>query len=113
MGRAQDEIRRLGAAIYAIAPGGPRMAKSVAASLKLPYPLLYDPKAEVFARFGFEKRLFVIQQSGTVLVDRSGIVRHARRTANPLASLDLAELREQLAALARAGAPGGEGGARD
>ena len=102
----------MGAAIYAIAPGGPRMAKSVAASLKLPYPLLYDPKAEVFARFGFEKRLFVIQQSGTVLVDRSGVVRYVRRTANPLASLDLTELREQLTALARPGAPTDDGGGR-
>ena len=87
--------------MYAIAPGGPRMAKGVAASLGLPFPLLHDPKAEVFARFGFEKRLYIIQQSGTVLVDRSGRIRYARRSANPSASLDLPELMERLAAVAR------------
>jgi len=96
LGRAHDELRRLGAAVYAIAPGGPRMAKAVAGMLKLPFPLLYDPKAEVFARFGFEKKLFVIQQSGTVLVDREGVIRYALRSTNPGASLDLEVLLRQL-----------------
>ena len=93
--------------MYAIAPGGPRMAKSTAARLDLPFPLLHDPKAEVFARFGFEKRLYVIQQSGTVLVDRSGLIRYVRRSANPVASLDLTELIGRLGAIARSGAGDG------
>jgi peroxiredoxin len=74
------------------------MAKAVAASLALPYPLLHDPEGEVFARFGFEKRLYIIQQSGTVLVDRSGVIRYATRSANPGASLRLPELMRQVAA---------------
>lgn len=86
--------------MYAIAPGGPRMAKTVAAALKLPFPLLYDPKAEVFKRFGFEKRMYVIQQSGTVLVDREGAIRYATRSANPGVSLALPELLRRVAALA-------------
>lgn len=73
------------------------MAKTVAARLKLPFPLLYDPKADVFARYGFEKKLFVIQQSGTVLVDRGGVIRYALRSTNPFASLDLDELLRALA----------------
>ena len=75
----------------------------VAGMLKLPFPLLYDAQAEIFKRFGFEKRMYVVQQSGTVVIDRAGRVASVRRSANPGASLDVDELMREVAAVTRDG----------
>ena len=98
LGREFADIRARGATVYAIGPGGPRMAGAVAKLIRPPFPLLYDPKGEVFQRFGFEKRMYVVQESGTVFVDRSGIVRYVLRSTNPAGSLDLPALLEYLPA---------------
>ena len=69
--------------------GGTAIAARMAARfLRLPFPVLHDPERAVYRAYGFERKLGVIQQSGTVLVDRDGIVRYRTVGLNPFAALD-------------------------
>jgi peroxiredoxin len=96
LGRAHDDLAARGTRVLAIGKGTTRSAARVASMLKLPFPLLADPSGDAYARFGFGKSLLVIQQSGTVLIDRDGLVRYVRRGANPGDALDMYELTEAV-----------------
>jgi len=69
--------------------GGTALAARLAARfLRLPFPVLHDPERAVYRAYGFERKLGVFQQSGTVLVDREGVVRHRTAGLNPSGALD-------------------------
>lgn len=68
-----------------------------ARALLVAYPLYGDPRGIVSQRFGYRTVLGVIRQSGTIVVDRHGIVRVAHRSANPATALPLAAVRASLA----------------
>jgi len=86
-----------GPLVLGIGPGGDRAAAVAARALRLDYPLHGDPRGVVYRRFGYRTVLGVIQQSGTIVVDRRGIVRVAHRTSNPATALPLDAVREALA----------------
>lgn len=78
-----------GTSLIAVGPGSPRDAQRLAATLEGPIPVLADETGAVPAAFGFRRvMLGSISQSGTVIVDRDGIIRYARRVTNPSAALD-------------------------
>ncbi len=54
--------------------------------------MLADPGRQAYRAYGFTKSLWVIQQSGWILLDKEGIVRHAHRSTNPQNSFDEAEV---------------------
>jgi peroxiredoxin len=83
--------------LLGIGPGGEQAAAIAARSLRLDYPLFGDPKSVVFRRFGYRTVLGIIRQSGTVVIDRQGIVRVAHRSSNPVTALPLAAVRAALA----------------
>lgn len=94
-----DEIKRYGADVLALG-GAPReTAARVAHTLKLPFPVLADPERKTYADYGFSKVALVIQQSGTILVDRDGIVQYVHRATNPQQALRRHELRASLRSL--------------
>lgn len=82
--------------------GGPvEAAKKVRERYRLPYHVLADPKRAVYSRFGFDKAMLVIQKSGTVLIDKGGVIRYIHSGANPGASLDKVELLQAASRLAQ------------
>jgi peroxiredoxin len=99
LGRSTDDLAARDTRVLAIGKGTTRGATRVASMLKVPFPVLADPSGDAYARFGFAKSLLVIQQSGTVLIDRAGIVRYLHRATNPGDALDMYELTEAIKAL--------------
>ena len=88
MGRLNDQIAASGTSTLVIGPRGQTAAALVARKLAAPFPVLADPARRAYRAYGFTKSLWVIQQSGWVLIDRDGIVRHISRNTNPKNSFD-------------------------
>jgi peroxiredoxin len=91
-----DELRATDTHILVIGGGSRAFAAIAARLLRAPFPVLVDPHRHVYASYGFERIIYLIQRSGTVLIDRDGIVRYVRGSANPRGALDRDELREQI-----------------
>lgn len=85
--------------MLAIGPRGEAAAALAAEKMGVPYPVLADPGRQAYRAYGFTKSLWIIQQSGTVLIDREGVVRYLRRSTNPQKSLDEQALLRHLEAL--------------
>ena len=66
--------------------------------LGLSFPLFGDPRLNVFSLFGYERVLAIVRQSGTVAIDREGVVAMLHRTANPFDALPFDEVLRALAA---------------
>jgi len=71
----------------------------VARKLEAPFPVLADPGRLAYRAYGFTKSLWVIQQSGWVLIDRDGIVQHVSRNTNPQNSFDEDEVLQGVKSL--------------
>ncbi len=71
----------------------------MARKLEAPFPVLADPARLAYRAYGFTKSLWVIQQSGWVLVDRDGIVQHVSRNTNPQNSFDGDEALQRVKSL--------------
>jgi len=68
--------------------GGPELSARLATRwLNTPYPVLHDPERAVYRAYGFDRALGVVQRSGTVVIDSSGVVRLAHGGANPMDAL--------------------------
>ncbi len=65
----------------------------------VPFPVLADPGRQAYRPYGFTKSLWVIQQSGVVVIDREGVVQYVHRSTNPQKSLDEQALLGHLEAL--------------
>lgn len=84
-----SRLKTHGATAVVIGQGTRSEAERLAATLKHPIPVLADETGQVAAAFGFRRvMLGVVMQSGTMIVDRDGVIRYVRRVANPSASLD-------------------------
>jgi peroxiredoxin len=92
LGRSHQDLGDRHTRILAIGKGTTRGASRVASMLTLPFPVLADPSGASYTRFGFARSFFVIQQSGTVLIDAVGAVRYIHRATNPSKALDMASL---------------------
>lgn len=89
MERHANELRGLGTEIVAIGPGSDAAAARVRALLNVSFPIFGDPRLDVYRMLGYERVLAVVRQSGTVVVDRHGVIALLHRTANPLKALPL------------------------
>jgi len=96
LGRMKTELDRRDATVLILGGGSATAARMAARFLKTPWPLLVDDGRAVCREFGLGRGLAVINESGTVLVDRDGIVRYARSGLNPFKALDPAALLSAL-----------------
>src|SRR5688572_32916953 len=92
------ELRRIyeqllqtrGIAALVIGGGSREGAAHLKTLYKLPFPVLADKDRSVYALYGLDKLLFVVQRSASFLIDTQGVVRYVRRASNPSASLNQA-----------------------
>jgi peroxiredoxin len=96
LGRMNDELRAHDADVIIIGGGGRLRAGLAAKLLRVPFPILADPDRSVYRAYGFERIAYLIQRSGTVLLDRDGTVQYVRGSANPHGALDREELMERI-----------------
>ncbi len=61
---------------------GVEQAHRYAETLKLPFPVLADPDRRVYHRYGLDK-VFLVQRTASVVIDRQGIVRYLHSALNP------------------------------
>ena len=92
LGRLYDELRAKETDVIAIGGSGANAASRIARLFRTPFPVVGDPNRTAYRAYGFAKTALVIQQSGTVLVDRNGIIRYVHRVANPQHSFPRDEL---------------------
>ncbi len=92
--------------VLIIGGGGRALAGITARLVRVPFPILIDRDRQVYRAYGFERVIYLIQRSGTVLIDRAGIVRYVRGSANPQGALDPDELRERIRSLGGETQPG-------
>lgn len=90
------DLEELGARVLVIGGGSQTTARMAARLLNVPYPILFDAERKLYAVYGFERAAGLIQQSGTVLVDRAGTVRLVERGLNPFQALDTEKLLHAL-----------------
>lgn len=99
LGRMYDELQGRGAQVFVIGAAPHAKASHIAEIFKSPFAILADPSRSTYMAYGFSKVLGLIQKSGTVLVDRAGVIRYLHRVANPQHSLKTDELLEAVAQL--------------
>ena len=84
LGRMNDEFVRAGANILIILGDTLKRANQYAESLKTPFPILADPKREVYQRFELDKNFIGIQRTASVIVDQKGTIGYLKRSLNPM-----------------------------
>lgn len=99
MGREHQELVALGTNVAVVGPRGASAAALAATKLEAPYLILADPGRAAYRAYGFTKSLWVIQQSGWIVIDPSGIVRAVHRATDPRASLEMELLIASVSAL--------------
>jgi peroxiredoxin len=90
--QAQAALEALGTRLIIVVPGTIDQARKIGKLLRATFPVLADPDRSAVRRFGLGRWLYVMQRSGTALVDRGGTLVYARRSTDPRGALDLAEL---------------------
>jgi len=83
-----EDIERRQARTLVIGGGGGTTARMATRLLRVPFPILYDEDRTVYRAYGFGRAAGLIQQSGTVLIDREGVIRYVERGLNPFDALD-------------------------
>lgn len=71
----------------AVGPGSDAAAARVKSLLGVAFTVFGDPRLEVYSLFDYRRVLAIVRQSGTVVIDRDGVIRLLHRTANPLDAL--------------------------
>ena len=102
LGRLSPQFQSAGTEILVILGAKINQAKSYAASLHAPFPVLADPERNVYKLFGLEKAVFIIQRTASVAVDRKGVIRYIKRVTNPMTWLqESQELKDFIQTLAQ------------
>ncbi|WP_027343118.1 peroxiredoxin family protein [Hamadaea tsunoensis] len=100
LSRHIGEYAALGARIVVVVPEGPATARAWAARQKLPFPVVTGAQGSPHEEVGLLRTVFgAVQQSGTVLVDPNGVVRHVKAATLPTAGYDRAAVLRTLAEL--------------
>jgi len=94
--RVYDYLQVRKIAVLVIAGGSPDDAARLKSTYKLPFPVLADKERSVYARYGLDKVLLMVQRSASFLVNKQGVVRYVRRASSPSASLDQAEFMREV-----------------
>lgn len=97
---AGDDLRQRGARVAVVVPDGIAKAAEVTASLGVPYRVVSGANGSAHAGFGLHKAVFgQLQQSGTVLLDGTGVVQHVTVATLPIGALNKPALLRHLDAL--------------
>jgi peroxiredoxin len=79
-------------------------AKRYAESLHLPFPVLSDPRRDVYHQYGLEKAVVFIQRTASIIIDQCGTIQYIKTTTNPMLWLqESKELLNKVKSLARTG----------
>ena len=98
-----EEIRSKGVEVLALAPGSLEETGAFAAARGIPFPLLADPRLEVYRAYQVESRLMSLgQRPALYAIDRDGLVRYAFLGTQ---QWQVGDTDEALAALANAPDP--------
>jgi peroxiredoxin len=97
LGRLSHEIEQTGTKVLVIGPRGQGAAALAAQKMGVPFPVLADPGRHTYRKYDLTKAFWVIQKSGTFVIDRDGVVRYVHRATNPQKSLDKKALLRHLA----------------
>ena len=92
MGRHAAQLQSLGYDLVALLPESLERTQKMARLLRAAFPVLADPERRAFRAFGLGRKLFIVQQSGTAVVDRDGALIYIRRSTAPRRAYDEAEL---------------------
>jgi peroxiredoxin len=84
LGRLYKEFQAVNCEILLILGDPLEKARRYADSLHLPFPVLADPERSVYHRYGLEKAMIFIQRTASVVIDRNGVIRYMKSTANPM-----------------------------
>ena len=99
-GRA-DEFEAAGVRVIVAMPETRDAAAAWKAKREVPFVVVTGSEGTPHAALGLSRKLFgTMQQSGTVLVDAQGIVRHAQVATMPLQAYDQKAIASAVAALA-------------
>lgn len=100
LGRHYEKLKSQGVEVLVVGGGPATRARAMAQHSRAPYTVLADPDRSVYGRYNLSKKMVLIQQSGTFLIDRDGIIRHIKRFTNPQAWIKRSELADVLDAVA-------------
>jgi peroxiredoxin len=94
------ELAARGVRVLIAVPEDRAAAAAWRARRQIPFPVLTGRGASPHEAIGLSAKLFgSIQQSGSILIDRRGVVRHAHSATNPLRSFDKTGIAAAVAAL--------------
>ncbi|WP_052711086.1 redoxin domain-containing protein [Pseudofrankia sp. DC12] len=100
LARHADDYAALGASILVAVPEGLPTAREWAAWQRLPFPVVTGAHGSPHEAVGLPRAMFgAVQRSGTVLVDRAGLVRYAKAATMPTAGYDRPAVLRALDAL--------------
>ena len=98
--RSRADLESRGVRVVVVVPEGMDAARTTHTALGLPWPVVTGRSGTAHAAFGLTTRMFgSMQQSGSVLLDRDGRVRHAHSATVPLRAYDKPGIAAALAAL--------------
>jgi peroxiredoxin len=83
LGRHYPDFQAENTEVLIILGGSIENARAYVDLLKLPFPVLADPERQVYHRYGLHK-IFLLQRSAAMIIDRDGFMRYLRRAVNPL-----------------------------
>lgn len=78
--------------VVVIGGGSPKEAQNMADTYKLPFRVASDSERAVYQSFGLHKALGILQRSGSILVDKQGVIRYIQQSTLPTGALNKAEL---------------------
>jgi peroxiredoxin len=100
LARHAEEYAALGARILVVVPEGLPTASAWAATQRLPFPVVTGADGSAHEAVGLLRAVFgAVQQSGTVLIDRAGLIRYTKAATIPTAGYDRAAVLRTLTAL--------------
>lgn len=87
--RRNDEFAAAGVQVMVVVPEGRAEAAKWHAKRLPPFPVVTGRRGTAHEDVGLAKKIFgALQQSGSVLIDQAGVVRHAHAATMPTSSYD-------------------------
>jgi peroxiredoxin len=85
--------------VIIVGGGSLKEAQQLATTHKLPFAVASDHDRSVYHSYGLHKALGLLQRSGTIVVDKQGIMRYVQRSTLPTGSMDKVALLNSLSHL--------------
>ncbi len=88
LNRLYSQFKTLDTEIVVIGGGENNQAEKISQQLNLSFPVLADTNHSLYSSFGLEKAFGMLQRSGTIVIDKTGIVHYILEAALPLGSFN-------------------------